>query len=200
MILSAGRRVESLVGRKTASTTPSAKKEYARELLARAAEAAFKVGIGSPQLKFDLDVAIVRAAFSSEIASKGKLNQSRVSAATGLTRKEIRAALDVIHGLQQREKKRIPPTLRVLVGWLTEDRGALPSLIGQPIPYRGRSSRTFSALAKRYGADVPPRALLQELIRGRWACTTNSDSAETIMLTVRGRREALKMLAKSATE
>jgi hypothetical protein len=89
---------------------------------------------------------------------------SRAAIITGLSRKEILRV------------QRLPPlgdaelsesynrAIRVISGWVRDSDFAGPD--GQPaaLPFAG-NPRSFSELVRRYSGDVPPRAILDELLR-----------------------------------
>jgi Family of unknown function (DUF6502) len=106
--------------------------------------------------------AFVHVAADMSRLRNGKVNQSRVAAQTGLTRADVKRLL----------KRDAPgsfcpdqtPIRRVISGWLMDRKFANKD--GRPKRLRIYGSRgTFSGLVKKYGGDVPRRALLDELLR-----------------------------------
>lgn len=108
--------------------------------------------------------AYVRAAEADEGVPGRKLTSSRVSVLTGLTRREVARV----------RSTPLPPTVdaivqhhraaRVISGWVRERvylNGA-----GEPrdLPFDG-AEPSFATLVARFGGDVPPRAVLDELVR-----------------------------------
>ena len=92
-----------------------------------------------------------------------KVSTSRLSVLTGLTRKDvarIRSAPRPSGEATQRHHR----AARVVTGWIREDvyRGG----DGEPraLPFDGEEP-SFTSLVKRFGGDVPPRAVLDELSR-----------------------------------
>jgi hypothetical protein len=124
-----------------------------------------KSGMGAGELQIAAKLACVRVA--AESARLGnRLNQSGIAAATGLTRKEVRYLAGLIKSgnitaARPAAKQR---TARVLHGWRTDpeylDRRGNPSRL----PIRG-PGLTFHTLVKRFGGDVTPVAVLNELER-----------------------------------
>jgi hypothetical protein len=94
------------------------------------------------------------------------VNISRLSVATGMTRKEVSALLNDASSYRGTIARRIGQqrALRVLKGWLVDPRFQKNN--GQPdeLPYRG-GKRSFSLLVKTYGGDVTPKSVLRELER-----------------------------------
>jgi Family of unknown function (DUF6502) len=91
-----------------------------------------------------------------------KLSISRVSVLTGLTRKEVQRLLEAAPAVDADARERHNRAARVLTGWVRDadfrDGEALRAL-----PFEGPLS--FSELVRRYGGDVPARAVLDELLR-----------------------------------
>lgn len=95
-----------------------------------------------------------------------RVNISRLSVATGMTRKEVSALLnyssDARRGATRRSGEQ--RALRVLRGWLTDPR--FQNRDGRPddLSYRGHK-KSFAVLVKLYGGDVTPKSVLRELER-----------------------------------
>jgi hypothetical protein len=90
---------------------------------------------------------------------------SRASLLTGLTRKDVQRLVDA-RGDADAEAARAAPdhrAARVIAGWVYEadyrDAGA-----PRDLAFDGDGA-TFSTLVRRYGGDVPPRAVLDELLQ-----------------------------------
>jgi hypothetical protein len=102
---------------------------------------------------------------SKELAIPGrKQTTSRIAVITGLSRKEVKRLKELSEtddlGVSDRHNRAV----RVINGW-RKDAGFLTST-GQPkeLPFdNGKSS--FSSLVKKYSGDMPPRAVLDELLR-----------------------------------
>jgi hypothetical protein len=110
--------------------------------------------------------AYLRAAIAQLFPAGSRVNASRLSVATGLTRKEVaalvsRSAADLARNSGTTKYQR---AFRVLRGWMADPR--FRSNAGGPaaLPLRGER-RSFSLLVKLYGGDVTPNAVLRELER-----------------------------------
>jgi Family of unknown function (DUF6502) len=105
----------------------------------------------------------VDTAFNSLADEGKKATMSRVSAMTGLTRKEVKRLHEMpetdVGQIQQRYNRAI----RVISGWLN-DRN-FQDEIGQParLPLEGADA-SFATLVRRYSGDVPPHAMLSILV------------------------------------
>jgi len=88
---------------------------------------------------------------------------SRVAIVTGINRKEVKRirelAAEVNTGVSKHNR-----AVRVVTGWLQDE--AFQTSRGQPksLTY-GEPEDSFNQLVKRFGGDVPARALLDELVR-----------------------------------
>jgi len=129
------------------------------------AKLCLRSGLGAGEFMVAAKLACVRvAAENSRIGDR--LNHSRISAITGLTRREIRA-LDRLskygRPLTQRPVAR-QRTARVLHGWRTDPQ--FLDRAGHSIQLRlFGAGLTFRSLVRRYGGDVTPVAVLKELLR-----------------------------------
>ena len=105
--------------------------------------------------------AFVEAARSAQSASTGHRDISRVSAATGLTRREVTRISQEVHA---RAALRPSPATQIFTRWMSSRR--LHDKLGNPRPLKrqGRSP-SFEALAQSVTRDVHPRTLLDELCR-----------------------------------
>jgi hypothetical protein len=89
---------------------------------------------------------------------------SHVSVITGLTRKEVARVLRFARPQDAQSAEKYNRAARVIAGWrrdpdFRDKRGAVAA-----IEFKGEGA-TFSALVRRYSGDMPPRALLDELLR-----------------------------------
>jgi hypothetical protein len=106
--------------------------------------------------------AFVQAATEMSRLRNGRVNYSRVAAQTGLSRADVKRLLkcDIF------DARRIPyaPVERVVNGWRTDRLFAYKP--GRPKALRiTGSGASFAGLVRRYGGDVPHRAVLDELRR-----------------------------------
>ena len=98
---------------------------------------------------------------------------SRMAIVTGINRKEVKRLLELPAEIEPSIAKH-NRALRVVTGWLQDaefhtDKGEPATLI------YGDNTDTFNELVRRYGGDVPARALLDELVRVGTVKQTDSD-------------------------
>lgn len=88
---------------------------------------------------------------------------SRIAIVTGINRKEVKRLRELPASIDAGVAKH-NRAVRVVTGWL-QDREFLTSR-GQPrILKYGDANDSFNRLVKQHGGDVPPRAMLDELVR-----------------------------------
>jgi hypothetical protein len=125
-----------------------------------------KGGFGIGDLIRAAKRAYVHAAIAYVAPVSLRVNASRLSVITGLTRKEVTAIVNEIQGAPTARSGEVKEqrALRVLRGWRLDPRFCNNK--GEParLPLRG-DRRSFSALVKEYGGDVTPNAVLKELER-----------------------------------
>lgn len=88
---------------------------------------------------------------------------SRLAIVTGINRKEVKRILDlpadVVPAVAKHNR-----AIRVVTGWLQDNE--FNGEDGEPLPLiYGDADSSFNKLVKRYGGDVPARAVLDELSR-----------------------------------
>jgi len=121
------------------------------------------MGVG--ELLIAAKVACIGEAAKSARLGK-RLNQSRIAAATGLTRKDVRMLSGFLTSGTIVAKREVAKqrTTRVLHGWCTD-----PEYLdrrGDPVHLTVNGPRqSFHALVRRYGGDVTPVSVLKELLR-----------------------------------
>ena len=106
--------------------------------------------------------AFVQAAANMSKLRNGKVNYSRIAAQTGLSRADVKRLLrsNVFDSVRPDQT----PVRRVINGWRTDRKFA--NRDGSPKRLRiSGSSMSFTSLVKKYGGDVPHRAVLDELRR-----------------------------------
>lgn len=135
------------------------------QALVPVAKLCMKSGMGAGELQIAVKIACVSVA--AESAKLGnRLNHSRIAAATGLTRKEVRSLFGLVKsgGVAAGKEVAKQRTTRVLHGWRTD-----PEFLdrhGNPIPLVIRGpGLTFHTLVRRYAGDVTPISVLNELVR-----------------------------------
>src|SRR6185312_8868369 len=123
-------------------------------------------GIGIDELVRAAKRAYLRAAMQVVVRQDGRVNISRLSVVTGMTRKEIAALLGNSQesGGAAPKKRGQQRALRVLKGWMTDPRFRNSRGYPDKIGFRG-SKKSFALLVKLYGGDVTPKAVLRELER-----------------------------------
>ncbi len=96
----------------------------------------------------------------------GRPNISRISVATGMTRKEVSALLSDSPKERSAAAKRSGQqrAMRVLRGWMTDARFQNRKGLPDELRYRGHQ-KSFAMLVRLYGGDVTPNAVLRELER-----------------------------------
>jgi len=104
----------------------------------------------------------VEVAFE-ELAAGKRVSASRVAVVSGLTRKELQRLAAENGDDEAPVADRYNRATRVMTGWLRDrdfhDRG------GRPRPLRMDDEMGFAELVRRYSGDMPPRAVLDELLR-----------------------------------
>jgi hypothetical protein len=106
---------------------------------------------------------------------------SRVSLLTGLTRKEVSRLWEAGESAGV-DSARYSRAANVITGWIREP--GYQDANGKPreLPFDG-ARRSFAELARRFGADVTPRALLDELLQ---AGAVERSAADRLRLVARG--------------
>ncbi|HEV7431837.1 MAG TPA: DUF6502 family protein [Steroidobacteraceae bacterium] len=135
------------------------------QALVPVAKLCMKSGMGAGELQIAVKIACISVA--AESAKLGnRLNHSRIAAATGLTRKEVRTLFGLVKsgGVTAGKEVAKQRTTRVLHGWRTD-----PEFLdrrGSPVPLIVRGpGLTFHTLVRRYAGDVTPISVLNELVR-----------------------------------
>jgi hypothetical protein len=96
-----------------------------------------------------------------------RVSASHIAVLTGLTRREVSRLLKRKHSTRQvSPRTRFNRAARVLGAWCDDakyldGRGAAASL-----PFDSEEGPSFTSLVRDHGADVTPRPVLQELVRG----------------------------------
>jgi Family of unknown function (DUF6502) len=134
------------------------------ELLSLLSEfARFLLAAGVSYEKFDglAKRAYVQAASLEARFSNSKINKSAIAAMTGLTRTDVRG---VVKGIRQSTEFESDRLEKLVTGWLTDPAYSSTGKRPKKLLVRGERG-SFFKLAKKYGADIPPKALLRELQR-----------------------------------
>lgn len=123
-------------------------------------------GIGIDELVRAAKRAYLRAAMRVVVRQNDRVNISRLSVATGMTRKEVAALLGNSQesGVAAAKRPGQQRALRVLKGWMSDPRFRNPS--GHPAELRFRGAKkSFAFLVKLYAGDVTPKSVMRELER-----------------------------------
>lgn len=139
----------------------AALREALSRLLAPLAELCLAQGLRFAVVEEILKRSFVQSARDQNASSTGQRDVSRISAATGLTRREVtRITLDETTHAAIRPS----PATQIFTRWMGSRR--LHDAKGNPRPLKrqGRSP-SFEALAQSVTRDVHPRTLLEELCR-----------------------------------
>jgi hypothetical protein len=154
-------------------------------------------GFGAGELVGAAKYASVQAALVEVIAPGSRVNVSRLSVATGLTRKEISTLL----GRSTKTKTlRSTPTLeqrawRVLHGWHSDPKYREANGRLAVLPFAGKQ-KTFSSLVRRYGGDVTPLSVLRELERIKVISKTRSGSLRLHARALNSRSLVIQQIAE----
>ncbi|WP_286220670.1 DUF6502 family protein [Marinobacter apostichopi] len=111
--------------------------------------------------------AYVEAALEDFDDGRRKPTDSRAAVMTGLTRKEVKRQREILAG--QNTGSSASDVLhsnrasRVVSGWVHDT--AFQTKAGEPAVLSFDGPLSFSELVKRYSGDMPPRAVLDELLR-----------------------------------
>lgn len=139
-------------------------------LLAPLAQLMVAQGVTYAQVDEMLRLAVVQAAHAAHPNLPEHRRASRVSATTGLHRREVQRLLQVAASPQPAAPPR-SPALEVLLHWITSPAYQSPRSgkgirKGDPITLpRTGEAPSFQTLAQEVTRDVHPRALLEELLR-----------------------------------
>lgn len=123
-------------------------------------------GLGIGDLIRAAKHAYVQAAIAHVLPAGSRVNASRISVTTGLTRKEVSELVSQFEGRTEGRprKSHDQRARRVLRGWAADPR--FLNHKGQPVPLTMHGKpRSFQMLVKLYGGDVTPQAVLKELER-----------------------------------
>ncbi|QSP94875.1 hypothetical protein LPB19_00140 [Marinobacter salinisoli] len=109
--------------------------------------------------------AYVEAALKDFDDGRRKPSDSRAAVMTGLTRKEVKRQREFLAGqtLESGAALHANRASRVVSGWVHD--AAFQAKGGEPAMLSFDGKLSFSDLVKRYSGDMPPRAVLDELLR-----------------------------------
>lgn len=150
-----------------------------------------RAGLGAGEFTIAAKLAFMRVAAESALIGS-RINLSAISAATGMTRKEVRAMVELAHEAVHLPIRGISRqrTTRVIHGWQTDpgflDHDGNPAVLA----IKG-ANNSFASLVRRYGGDVTPISVLRELERA--GAVTRSKSG-----VVRLRKQSTRLKGYSA--
>jgi hypothetical protein len=122
----------------------------------------FDVGLSVQELNHLIRSGAVRVASRRLLRDGGRLSKSRIAIITGIPRSEVTKLSKLANKLGE-AKINEQPARRVLTGWASDPK--FQGVSGDPeiLPIFG-SGRSFEKLVSLYGAGIPVRAMLDELI------------------------------------
>jgi hypothetical protein len=125
-----------------------------------------KNGVGYREFTEISKLAFVQVA-SEDYGIRGRrTNMSRISIMTGLNRKEIRRIRDRIENEDWELDPSLSKPVSVLGEWFTSKNYLGPKGGPRALPYETKDGgASFSGLVREVGGDIPPGAMLTELIR-----------------------------------
>lgn len=132
------------------------------------------LGFGLGEFLQTAKAAFVAAAADYIRAHGDRVSTSQIAVITGLTRPEV-AKIRSNHGVGLHTKA-TQRTARVMEGWFTD--AEFTDGLGSAKALRFRGAQSFSKLVKKWAGDVPPRAVLRELLAGGMA---SQDSAGSVI-------------------
>ncbi|RBW48527.1 DUF6502 family protein [Marinobacter sp. F3R11] len=125
--------------------------------------------------------AYVEAAIEDFPVGRRKPTDSGAAVMTGLTRKEVKRQREILAG-QHLEKLEVLHTnraSRVVSGWVHDP--AFQDSDGLPAKLAPDGVQGFSELVKKYSGDMPPRSVLDELVRVGMV-SMDSDTGKVILI------------------
>ena len=134
------------------------------EILSSIAAILVSTGYGFTRVNELTKLAFVRAADSADLKSGPRLSIARIAALTGLTRTDVSKIIraDIIKSPAiGRPTNRVA---RVASGWATDRSFSQKGVGPRHLKFAG-AGVTFTDLVKRYSGDIPPKAMLTEMIR-----------------------------------
>ncbi|HWL64084.1 MAG TPA: DUF6502 family protein [Steroidobacteraceae bacterium] len=131
------------------------------DFLSAFAEFLLAAGIKNQRFSAMMRLAFFQAASASAKLSNERLNQSSVAAMTGLTRLQVRKFARQSHPNLPAKPDQIE---NVIEGWVGDQKFANRNRSSRRLPISGRGV-TFQLLVRKYGGDIPHKAVLREMER-----------------------------------
>lgn len=138
-----------------------------------------RYGLSCPEFnqiarKLYVDTALNETEF--RIPQRRRQYMARVACLTGLSRKEVLRLLRCKRAVEDPTFSSYNRASRVLAGWWSDERYLDAAGLPVPLPFRAAPNRkSFTSLVREYSADIPPRAILDELRRAG-VCTLENDN------------------------
>jgi len=129
------------------------------EFLTEFASYLVKHGVSLSEFHGAARVAFLQAAADHARLRNSRINQSALATITGLSRPQVRKILKAIEEKSVGPGGRIP---QVLEGWRRDPDFWDSGLGPHRLPIKG-SNQSFAGLVRKYGRDVTPKAVLDEL-------------------------------------
>lgn len=153
---------------------------FAETLMRPVIRMVLRYGLSYPEFnqmarKLYVDIAMQEAEF--RIPRRKRQYKSRVACLTGLSRKEVLRLAVAGRAADETQLHSSNRAARVLDAWLKQAR--YRDAQGKPLvlPFRAASGqRSFSELVRDHSGDIPPRAILDELLHAG-ACVADNDDA-----------------------
>jgi hypothetical protein len=137
-----------------------------KELLTELAVVLLQAGITPKHFAELAKQAFVEAAGTLSRFRNGKINQSRVAVMTGLSRSEVKRLLSGRLSMTAPVPAQQSRGERVISGWMSDHRFLDGRGRPRRLPIAGKKA-SFTSLVRKFGGDVPHRAVLEELRRLR---------------------------------
>lgn len=132
-------------------------------------------GLGYGELSEMVKRALIDIAATQDHTIPGrKLSASRIATITGLTRRDVARLLQTTaDDPAPQTSRQLNRAARVISGWVNDREFLNDNDESIDLKFDG-SNTSITALVRRYGGDVPPRAVLDELLRIGAVTTTPS--------------------------
>lgn len=137
-------------------------REVLRALLSSLADQLLDDGVTPQQISDLAKEALISSAATDARMATGRINHSKVAAATGLSRSEVRRRLAEVAGNTPIPLRALDRTSRVIAGWLRD-----PIFLGRDgkpkeLPLNGPGV-SFASLVRLHSGDIPPRVVLEAM-------------------------------------
>jgi len=173
------KKIAATQGRRRAAAVHAAASQALGPILQPLAAFVLDSGLSVRELEVLFRTAAVLSVAARQRASGQRVNISGIAATTGIPRAEISQILRAPKRPAATRPLAPSPINRVLAAWHEEPGYQKPS--GKPADLRVfGAAPSFEALAKKHGAGLPTRAILDELARAG-ACTTGSTGFVRLM-------------------